>query len=89
MMKKKKHHAVPAPPLPLKRWHLELFVAANGYPPPSLTDWPTLRAVAGTGVYVALLALLGLDHRKLTYRYAGRDYTLPDVHGEIIKPLLG
>jgi ABC-2 type transport system permease protein len=36
------------------------FTAANGYPPASLADWPTLRAVLGSAVYLALLALLSL-----------------------------
>jgi ABC-2 type transport system permease protein len=36
------------------------FTAANGYPPPSLAEAPTLRAVLGGAVYLALLALLSL-----------------------------
>jgi ABC-2 type transport system permease protein len=36
------------------------FTAAGGYPPPSLTDEPTLRAVGGTDLYLGLLALLSL-----------------------------
>jgi ABC-type transport system involved in multi-copper enzyme maturation permease subunit len=36
------------------------FTAANGYPPHSLADAPTLRAVLGSAVYLALLALLSL-----------------------------
>jgi hypothetical protein len=35
-----------------------------------------------------LLHLLGLDHERLTYRYAGRDFRLTDVEGTIIKDLL-
>jgi hypothetical protein len=33
--------------------------------------------------HATILALLGLDHEKLTYRYAGRDFRLTDVHGEV------
>ncbi len=35
-----------------------------------------------------LLHLLGFDHEKLTFRYAGRDFRLTDVHGEIVKAIL-
>ncbi len=35
-----------------------------------------------------LLHLLGIDHERLTYRYAGRDFRLTDVHGQVIKDLL-
>ncbi len=38
--------------------------------------------------HATILHLLGLDHERLTYRYAGRDFRLTDVHGNIIKPLL-
>ena len=35
-----------------------------------------------------MLHLLGFDHKRLTYRYNGRDYRLTDVHGNVIKDLL-
>jgi hypothetical protein len=35
-----------------------------------------------------ILHLLGIDHKKLTYRYQGRDFRLTDVHGHVIKDLL-
>ena len=35
-----------------------------------------------------LLHLLGFDHEKLTYRHAGRDFRLTDVHGQVVKALL-
>jgi hypothetical protein len=31
--------------------------------------------------------LLGLDHEKLTYRYAGRDFSLTDIHGSVMSDL--
>jgi hypothetical protein len=31
---------------------------------------------------------MGYDHKRLTYRYAGRDFRLTDVHGHIIKEVL-
>ncbi len=39
-------------------------------------------------LHATILHLLGLDHTKLTYKYAGRDFRLTDVHGEVIKGLL-
>jgi hypothetical protein len=38
--------------------------------------------------HATILHLMGLDHTKLTYRHAGRDYRLTDVSGEIVKPIL-
>jgi hypothetical protein len=35
--------------------------------------------------HATILHLLGLDHERLTYRHAGRDYRLTDVHGRVIK----
>jgi len=35
-----------------------------------------------------MLHLLGFDHEKLTYRYAGRDFRLTDVHGTVVKELI-
>ena len=34
------------------------------------------------------LHLLGRDHERLTYRYAGRDFRLTDVHGHVAKEIL-
>ncbi|MGP0069917.1 MAG: DUF1501 domain-containing protein [Isosphaeraceae bacterium] len=39
-------------------------------------------------LHATVLHLLGLDHRRLTYRYAGRDFRLTDVSGEVIKEVL-
>jgi hypothetical protein len=39
-------------------------------------------------LHATMLHLLGFDHTKLTYRYAGRDFRLTDVSGQVIKPLL-
>jgi uncharacterized protein (DUF1501 family) len=36
-----------------------------------------------------ILHLLGLDHERLTYHYAGRDFRLTDVHGEVVRALVG
>jgi hypothetical protein len=39
-------------------------------------------------LHATVLHLLGLDHTRLTYRYAGRDYRLTDVHGKVVHELL-
>ena len=39
-------------------------------------------------LHATMLHLLGFDHTKLTYRYAGRDFRLTDVHGRVIKEML-
>jgi hypothetical protein len=38
-------------------------------------------------LHATLLALLGLDHERLTYRYAGRDFRLTDVEGRIVSDI--
>jgi hypothetical protein len=35
-----------------------------------------------------MLHLLGFDHENLTFRYAGRDFRLTDVHGKVIEDLI-
>ena len=44
--------------------------------------------VAVHDLHATILHLLGLDHTRLTYRHAGRDYRLTDVHGEVVKKIL-
>jgi hypothetical protein len=39
-------------------------------------------------LHATILALLGLDHEKLTYRYAGRDFRLTDVAGNVVKEIM-
>jgi hypothetical protein len=39
-------------------------------------------------LHATLLHLMGFDHEKLTYRYAGRDFRLTDVHGRLVNELL-
>ncbi|MGI9470604.1 MAG: DUF1501 domain-containing protein [Rubripirellula sp.] len=38
--------------------------------------------------HATILHLLGLDHEQLTYRYAGRDFRLTDVHGNVMTDIL-
>ena len=39
-------------------------------------------------LHATLLHLLGIDHERLTYRHAGRDFRLTDVHGHVAKEIL-
>ena len=39
-------------------------------------------------LHATVLHLLGLDHTRLTYRYAGRDFRLTDVHGNVVREVL-
>jgi hypothetical protein len=39
-------------------------------------------------LHATLLHALGLDHERLTYRHAGRDFRLTDVHGNVVREIL-
>ena len=39
-------------------------------------------------LHATILHLLGMNHERLTYRYAGRDFRLTDVYGEVVKEVL-
>ena len=39
-------------------------------------------------LHATLLHLLGFDHEKFTYRYAGREFRLTDVHGKVVTEIL-
>ncbi|QDT26291.1 hypothetical protein Enr10x_15920 [Gimesia panareensis] len=38
-------------------------------------------------LHATMLHLLGLDHKRLTYKFAGRDFRLTDIHGEVMYDL--
>ena len=56
------------------------------------TDEIGLRAaenrVSVHDLHATILHLLGLDHKKLTYRYSGRDFRLTDVFGNVVKEVI-
>ena len=56
-------------------------------PQPNKDEW-----TAGTmhihDLNATILHLMGIDHKKLTYRYQGRDFRLTDVHGHVINDLV-
>jgi hypothetical protein len=39
-------------------------------------------------LHATMLHLMGIDHKRLTYRYAGRDFRLTDVYGEVVTDLI-
>jgi uncharacterized protein (DUF1501 family) len=39
-------------------------------------------------LHATILHLLGMDHKRLTYRFGGRDMRLTDVHGEVVRAVL-
>ena len=39
-------------------------------------------------LHATILHQLGVDHKKLTYKFQGRHYRLTDVHGHVVKPIL-
>ena len=39
-------------------------------------------------LHATILHLLGFDHERLTYRYAGRDFRLTDVTGHVIREIV-
>ncbi len=39
-------------------------------------------------LHATILHLMGIDHEKLTYRYAGRDYRLTDVYGNVVHDII-
>ena len=39
-------------------------------------------------LHATVLNQLGLDHKRLTYRYSGRDFRLTDVAGEVVRDII-
>jgi arylsulfatase A-like enzyme len=39
-------------------------------------------------LHATILHLLGIDHKRFTYRYAGRDFRLTDIHGHVVKEVI-
>ena len=49
---------------------------------------PTEGKVHVHDLHATILHLLGMDHKKLTYRFQGRDFRLTDVHGEVVSEII-
>jgi len=72
-----------------------MFMAGGGFKGGTChgaTDEFGFRAVENRvsihDLHATLLHVMGIDHEKLTYRYAGRDFRLTDVYGEIVNDIL-
>ena len=72
-----------------------MWMAGGGVKPSfayGQTDEDGWEAVDGRvhthDMHATLLHLLGLDHERLTYRYAGRDFRLTDVRGRVVDEIL-
>lgn len=57
------------------------------------TDEMGMKAVENVtevhDLHATILHLLGLDHKKLTYRFGGREVSLTDVHGRVVQAVVG
>ena len=76
-------------------WAFSSWIAGAGVKPGVVhgaTDEHGIRAVEKPvhvhDFHATILHLMGLDHTKLTYRHAGRDYRLTDVAGEVVRDVL-
>ncbi len=76
-------------------WGFSLWMAGGGIRGGTIygaTDDFGFRAVENPvsihDLHATMLHLLGFDHERLTYRYAGRDFRLTDVHGNVVHDLL-
>ncbi|MCG8583093.1 MAG: DUF1501 domain-containing protein [Pirellulales bacterium] len=56
-------------------------------PQPTMHKW-TPGTMHIHDLNATILHLLGIDHKRLTYRYQGRDFRLTDVHGHVMKDLI-
>jgi len=46
------------------------------------------RMISVHDLHATMLHLLGFDHTRLTYRMAGRDFRLTDIHGEVVHDII-
>ena len=56
-------------------------------PQPTKGEW-TPGTMHIHDLNATILHLLGIDHKRLTYRYQGRDYRLTDIHGHVVHDIL-
>jgi len=76
-------------------WGYSLWMAGGGVKGGTIygaTDDFGFRAVENPvsvhDLHATMLHLLGLDHERLTFRYAGRDFRLTDVHGKVVRDVI-
>jgi uncharacterized protein (DUF1501 family) len=46
------------------------------------------KPVAVHDIHATMLHLMGIDHKKLAFKFQGRDFRLTDVHGNVLKDIL-
>lgn len=76
-------------------WGFSLWLAGGGIKGGTIhgaTDDFGFKAIENRvsvhDLHATMLHLLGYDHERLTYRYAGRDFRLTDVHGRVVKEII-
>ena len=69
-------------------WPAAASRAAWPTAPPTISAGTPWKKVHVHDLHATILHLMGLDHEKLTYRHAGRDYRLTDVYGNVVKDIL-
>ena len=76
-------------------WGFSLWMAGGGIKGGTIygaTDEFGFRAVENPvsvhDLHATMLHLLGFNHEQLTYRYAGRDFRLTDVHGRVVREII-
>ncbi len=76
-------------------WGFSLWLAGGGIKGGTVygaTDEFGFRAVENPvsihDLHATMLHLLGFDHERFTYRYAGRDFRLTDVHGRVVRDVV-
>ena len=76
-------------------WGFSLWMAGGGVKAGTIygaTDEFGFKAIENRvsihDLHATMLHQLGFDHERLTYRYAGRDFRLTDVHGRVIHDIL-
>jgi hypothetical protein len=76
-------------------WGFSIWMAGGGVKKGAIygaTDDFGFRAVENPvsihDLHATILHLMGYDHQRMTYRYAGRDFRLTDVHGQVVHPIL-
>ncbi|MCA9089276.1 MAG: DUF1501 domain-containing protein [Planctomycetaceae bacterium] len=76
-------------------WGFSLWMAGGGIKGGTIhgaTDDFGFQAVENRvsvhDLHATMLHLLGFDHERLTYRYAGRDFRLTDVHGQVVQEVI-
>ncbi|MCO6457229.1 MAG: DUF1501 domain-containing protein [Pirellulaceae bacterium] len=76
-------------------WAFSSWLAGAGIRPGIVhgaSDEHGLRAVENPvhvhDLHATILHLMGFDHERLTFRHAGRDYRLTDVHGQVVREIL-